>query len=157
MQTSKRWGTCSAARLEEMRSHCLPWQPASTEGLAVGLIHSSRQRTARLLAAAQHGFDGWRRSECSSVRTWRVPQLTQPVRHGGCPAPSATRRSGRQLLVGHQKSTPQSWLGWLDSNQRMAGSKPAILTCIINELLILLTRWSPPFPLLPHRCHQSCH
>jgi hypothetical protein len=51
----------------------------------------------------------------------------------------------------------KNWLGWQDSNLRMAGSKPAILTCIINKLLILLTCWSPHLPLTPHRCHQSCH
>jgi len=36
----------------------------------------------------------------------------------------------------------ENWLGWQDSNQRMAGSK---------------RRLSPLFPAHPLRCHQSCH
>ena len=46
------------------------------------------------------------------------------------------------------------WLGWKVSNLRMAGSKPAIVTSIINKLLKLLTGGSPLVPLIPHRCHQ---
>jgi len=38
-----------------------------------------------------------------------------------------------------------------------ARSKPAIITCIINKLLILLTAASPPDPTIPHSCHQTCH
>src|SRR4051812_15689522 len=63
----------------------------------------------------------------------------------------------------HKRESPpvggllRLWPGWQDSNLRMAGSKPAIVTTIINKLLKLLTGRSPPVPSIPHRCHQSCH
>jgi hypothetical protein len=37
------------------------------------------------------------------------------------------------------------------------GIKTAIVTSIINKLLKLLTGGSPLVPLIPHRCHQTCH
>ena len=38
------------------------------------------------------------------------------------------------------------WLGWQDSNLRMAGSKPAIILSIINKLLTVLTEIFPSSP-----------
>jgi hypothetical protein len=38
------------------------------------------------------------------------------------------------------------WLGWQDSNLRMAGSKPAVIASIINKLLTILTEIFPYSP-----------
>ena len=59
---------------------------------------------------------------------------------------AATNNSGRQI-----------WLGWQDSNLRMAGSKPVDRTREISKLLILLPRRCPRIPLTPQRCLHGCH
>src|SRR5438132_1256035 len=70
--------------------------------------------------------------------------LRRPEPYGRYPS---RRRSG---LEQHSNPTSgsylQIWLGWKDSNLRMAGSKPAIVTSIINKLLILFTRLVPSTP-----------
>jgi hypothetical protein len=76
------------------------------------------------------------------------------------PAPECIFRPSTNLLVRKENiratQLEQSWLGWKDSNLRMAGKK-ARWVRIINKLLKLLTADSPALPSITHGCHQSCH
>jgi integrase len=56
-----------------------------------------------------------------------------------------------------KEKTPRNWLGWLDSNQRMAGSKPDQETSNISKLLIFIRSRSPSTPSNPRSWHQSWH
>jgi hypothetical protein len=52
---------------------------------------------------------------------------------------------------------PKSWLGWKDSNLRMAGSKPVHKLHKNSNLLISGSEASPRIPSIPHSSHQSGH
>jgi len=82
-----------------------------------------------------------------------ISRAPTPSHRGRYPAttPKTRKPAGRRAL--------HFWLGWQDSNLRMAGSKPAIVTSIINKLSYW-NYWpsgSPSHPSVPHRCHQTSH
>src|SRR5581483_3425694 len=114
-----RWRAISAAST----GLALPANNASVSAVVLTIPLPPRVSVARLptrLALRQWLAHPW-------PRRGRLPWL--PSRGLSCPGPRPSQpSSGDEGLAPPQScAPPRSWLGWKDSNLRMAGSKPAAL------------------------------
>ena len=124
----------------------------------IAAIRRSMQRAAPIRSVPLH-FRSWAHpiaiagqwvtTAASGVRRW-VGQSMAPDFGTGLGTGMPRGRANLRIAL------KKIWLGWKDSNLRMAGSKDQEAIAI-SKLLILLGCRPPPIPSVPYSWHQSWH